>query len=986
MLGGLRAISAERVIERFPTQKTAALLAQLAFYPAQRHAREQLIDVLWPEADLAAGRDRLSQSLVWLRRQLEPDETHRGTILMADRVSVGLNSAAITTDTADFADALAAAKNPSNTDRATFAALESAVECYAGELLPGYYSDWILHERQRLLNSYLLALHQLATILEASGDYTKSLDYAQRALRVDPLLEEAHCDIIRILAATGRTAAALKQFQELELLLQRELNSEPSRESRDLIDRVRHGAFLIPQETPRKILLPAPLTRFFGRESEIEHVQHLIGSKARLITLVGIGGSGKTRLAIALASRFVDADRVTAAFVPLADLTDAQMIPAAIADSMRLPSSAALPAKRQIIDALSERPLLLILDGLEHLIADAGPLLRELLAQLPLLTILATSRRSLGISGEQEVTVPPLPLASPDAAAELIRTAPSVRLFVDRAQSTSPQFSITQSNAALIAQVCARLDGIPLAIELCAAWIQVLTPSQILDKLAHRFDLLVSRRTDIPKRHRSLRAALEYTYLQLPSELQRLFVRLSVFRGGWTLEAAEAVCSDAQDGSQLGLMGCLAELRERSLIVTEEYGESESESEMRYRVLDTLREFASEQLTYADRAERRRAHALYFLELAEAAEAGMAGSEQKQRLAHLAREQENLRAALTWSLEDGQTALGLRLAAALRSFWLIRGPLDEGRGWLRQLLDSATSNPKHVESIPVQVFGNAWSVLGQIAWAQGDYPAADEAHQRALALRRTTGHAIAESLYHLGITAYRLDDYNAARTHLAESLAISENRGDKAGIARVLLNLGNIAYEEQNHSEAESYFQKSLALEREIGNQQRVGNVLNNLALTAIAKKDYEGAEALLRDALSIRRELIDHYGAASVLMSMGVAARFRGDAERANAVLTEGLALAQQVGDKHITAFYLMEFGLLASMAKNHRDAVPLLAASQKLFKAMGSSAGSASAESFQSAVDNAVAALQEAEFSALWQRGESAAPEQIITEILKK
>jgi predicted ATPase/DNA-binding SARP family transcriptional activator len=975
MFGGLRALGGGQVIERFVTQKTAALLALLALVPGRRLSREELVDALWPEADPSAGRDRLSQALVWLRPRLEPNGTERGGVLLADRLHVRLNPNGLTTDVAEFEAALELA-HQAPTPKDQEVELTRAVGLYSGDLLPGFYDDWVLAPRQHLLDGYIHGLRTLGRLHDRAGDLTRAAEFARLVLAADSLHEEAHADLIRLLAAQGQTTAALRQFQDLSRLLARELNTKPSAATLALVESIRESRAEIPPAQPRPPAWPTPLTRFFGREAEIERLQQMVCVEGtRLVTLTGSGGAGKTRLA--LASRLKDTFGDTAAFIPLADLDDARMIPTAIADALRLPHTADRPPLEQVVSALTGRPALLVLDNLEHLQPDASPLIRELLERLPTLVVLATTRQRLGLDGEREISVTSLPLPETTATLEQILATPSARLFIDRARSVRPQFDLTPANAEAVARICARLDGIPLALELCAAWAQTLTPAQMLDKLTRRFDLLVSRRADIPPRHRTMRAAIEYSYLQLPPDLQHLFSRLSVFRGGWTLEAAEAVCgTEAQD--MLSLLAALTEMRERSLIVAEEVGDSTDEPTMRYRILDTLQEFAWEQLSLADLTARRRAHLAFFLRMAEGE------TTKKERwAARLAPEQENLRAALAWSLEDRDTVRGLRLATALTSYWSIRGPLQEGYDWLRRLL--ARVEQEGVEDKD-DLLANSWGALGHLAWAQGDFTSARVAHERALALRRISGYSITESLYRLGITAYRQDDYETAQVYLEESLALSEAQDDQAGISRVLLNLGNIAYERQDHARAETFFEQTLAIERTLGNRDRVAGGLNNLALTAIAAADYPKAVALLEDALAIRHELTDHYGAATVLVSLATAARLQKQRERTRSLLAEGLALARQVGDRHVTAIYLMEFGLLADADGDSARAVPLLAASQRLFHSLGGSVGSAHAEAYEQALTQAHGVLDQTTFDTLWSQGQTTPPEQIVSSLLEK
>ena len=369
----------------------------------------------------------------------------------------------------------------------------------------------------------------------------------------------------------------------------------------------------------------------------------------------------------------------------------------------------------------------------------------------------------------------------------------------------------------------------------------------------------------------------------------------------------------------------MTELRERSLIVAEENADGGGLAEMRYRFLDTLREFAASQMTYADRREQRHRHLVYFLRQAETEGSG---PEQERWLTQMAQEQENGRAALAISLEDKDIARGLRLGTALSRYWAVRGPLSEGCDWLRRLLNQAEADPvDQAEADPAltaSIRANAWSALGQLTWAQGDYTTAQDAHTQALTLRRQIGEGVAESLYHLGITAYRRDLYPAAQSYLEESLTLARADDDRAGVARVLLNLGNLAYEQQDHPKADTLFQQSIALEQELGNRPRIASGYNNLAMIATAAQDFSRARALLNQALAIRRELTDHFGATATLASLGSIARLQGQLDQAGTLLREGLTLAQEVGDQHVTAIFLMEFGLAGRRRRKYHPRRP--------------------------------------------------------------
>ena len=971
LFGGLLARTGDHTLGRIPTQKTAALLARLVYPPCRRYPREQLVDLLWPDADADSGRNRLSQALVWLRPQLEPDGTARGSVMAADRAAVGLEPEAISTDVADFEAALKRAAGAGDDFQSEISALLKADTLYQGELLPGHYDDWVLTERRHLAEAHLDALHRLAALYEQAGELDLAITYIRRMLDADPLQEEAHCDLMRLLAASGRSAAALRQFQELERLLDRELGAAPSVAARALADRIRHNelppaASVAASGSTYFPPLPIPLTRFFGRDSELARLHQTVrDEKTRLVTLLGAGGSGKTRLALEGAARLSAAFRGAVAFVPLAAIDDPSAIPAAIAAALLLPRSAAGPLD-DLVSALSARPCLFVLDNLEHLIDGAAPIVRDLLMRLPLLTVLATSRQRIGLEGEQELSVTPLPLpSSAGTSPEDLLASASVQLFVDRARSVRPDFAVTPGNAAAVARVCERLEGVPLAIELCAAWAQTLTPAQMLTQLSRRFDLLVSRRSDIAPRHRTLRAALEYGYVQLAPDLQRMFAFLSVFRGGWTLEAAEAVC--VEDGAALpSVLDALTELQERSLLVAEEAG-----AEMRYRMLEALREFAAEQRTLAMETSLRERHAGYFLRLVLDAEMQMTGPQQATWMARLEVDHDNLRSALTWTLEtDVQT--GLRLASALTTFWAVRGFAAEGQDWLTRLLAAPPSSPADGREA-LFTRAKALNAQGHLARARADYLASESAVREALSLWRSLGDdaGIAATLQILATLTYFREDYSGARAFLEEALVLGRRLGKPALIASTLLNLGNIAMEQCEWPQAWDLFSESLLLCRAEGDPNKVASALNNLGLVARYRNDLVSARAMFQEDLALCRELANRSGAAIALLNIGTVERLAGQFVPARRALLEAVTLAREVGDRRALAWCVKGLGHLACAEEDYAAGVCLLAASESLRAALGISFKPADPEELTRDSDLARAAMGNAAFDTAWKTG---------------
>lgn len=1039
LFGGLQARYGERSLAHFQTQKTAVLLAYLAAYPQARHSREQLIDLLWPEAEPQAGRNRLSQALSWLRPQLEPEESLRGRVLIADRYTIGLNPERIVTDVSLFEQEVRAAETPSET--ASIAALERAAELGQEEFLAGYYEDWILAERRRWLTAWLSAAQRLAAHYEQKGRWEAALALVRRAMGREPLDETWNLACARLLAAAGQPSSALRHLRAWERDLARELSDGLPPQAIALIDQIRQaqptprmGSLsapasptstlasrpIAPSSTPA---LPTPLTRFFGRDAEIAQIQALILSEqARLITLTGLGGTGKTRLAIEAASRLSGAFPQAIWFAPLADLSKAHHILDCLTDLLHLSRTASGDWTARFTETLALRPGLLILDNMEHLMPEAAQVVRDLLAAAPLLRVIVTSRQLLGLEGEREIPLPPLSVPAvgvlnalsaqagatgvQDLGVETLAQIDSVRLFVDRAQAIRPSFQVTARNARDVAQLCARLEGLPLALELCAAWAQTLSPAQMLTQLARRFDLLVSRRSDIAPRHRTLRAALEYSYLLLPPDLQQMLVRLSVFRGGWTLEAAHAVCLSAPAADLayfsspptaapaafaetsvfppvLSTLTALTELRERSLILAEE---GEEEEGIRFRLLETVREFALEQQTVAVETEIRQRHADYFLHMAETSQTQLAGTLQRDWLRRLEAEHDNLREALGWAATTGATATGLRLAIALTSFWDTRGYAGEGQEWLARLL--ALPQDEQPDRAALRLRAQALNSCALLARSLTRFGEAETYAESALALwselENIRGRAI--SLQLLATLAYSRENYAEARRLAEEGLRLAVQSGDTAGAAGARTNLGNIAMEEERWEDAWELFSESLQQHQEDGNFKRAADTLNNLGLTARYRGELPAARRLLEQSLAICRDLEDKSGTAITLLNLGAVARLEGHFDAAHTALEEAALLAKEADSRRVLAWCARERGHLACVEQEWEVGIRLLAAAEALRLALGMSFNPADPAELNQRCLEARAVLGESLFDTLWAENSAFPPGEAYARVVAR
>ena len=530
----------------------------------------------------------------------------------------------------------------------------------------------------------------------------------------------------------------------------------------------------------------------------------LADPEVRLVTLLGPGGAGKTRLALETAHAVAAGFDGPVCFVPLADTGDSALIAAAAAAALRLPLSGERPAREQVAEHLGSAWSLLVLDNLEHLGPSGASEIRALLEISPRLTCLVTSRQTLNLEGEQELILAPLPVpAGPQSESPAqLSTYPSVQLFTDRAQAVRPDFQITPHNAAAVAAVCRSLEGLPLALELAAARIQALTPGQMQAQLEARLDFLTSRRLDLPFRHRSLRAALEWSTHLLSAEQTRFFACLSVFRGGWTAEAAAAV------GEVPDPLVLVEELCERSLISAEE-----TPLGMRFRSLESLREFGEEQLTPEDKIALARRHAAYFQALAADMDARWCGPGQKDAQAVLDAEQDNLRAALsfcrtdTGSSETGSSDTGLKIAGSLGNYWTVRGLLREGLGWL----EAALAGKEGGAAARVK----ALSAAGWLAAGLGEYVQAEAALTEAIALSRRSQDkiALAAALRMRGVAGTWHDRYPAALPDLEESLRLGREIEDDLTVAQALNSLGVLTYQWHGDKlKARALYQEALPL------------------------------------------------------------------------------------------------------------------------------------------------------------------------------
>ena len=895
LLGGLRLTQGDRTVTRFRTQTTAALLAYLALYSDRTHGREALMDRFWGDEPLDVARNRFRVALNSLRKQLEPPGVPFGGVLVADRARVGLNPRACETDVARFHAALAAAP-PGSLDETT--RLERAVALYRDDLLPDFYDDWIAAERERLVTLHRAALLRLSRLHKVAGNDDRAAHYARRASERESL--DAGTRLAPLTAAPASVAGGTAGR-----------DSAPPIAARDSVQDAPHTD-PAPGHAPPAVRLPLSFTPFFGRGAEGEQIRRALFSapsadnSRRLLTLTGPGGTGKTRLAIETARTLAAEGTATPFFAPLSEARDGRAVREAIALSLGLPRRAVEEGDAAIAAALrAAHAPLLILDNCEQLAAVVGAAAVALLSAVPELRILATSRRRLELPGESEMPIAPLPLPAALQAGELapaldvLAASPAVALFVHRAQASRADFALTARNAADVAAVCRAVEGLPLALELAAARIWASTPGQMRAQLGaasdatqNRFYLLASAKGDKPNRHRSLWAAIAWSYDLLPPPLQRFFAQISVFRGGCTVSAAQAVCEEPFAAEYL------AQLRAHSLLAADE-AESEGNGEPRFRLLESLREFAAERLTADDLRALAARHAAYFLRLADQAQMGLRSAKQSAWLDRLDAEQANLRAALAGCAaragEDctaGET--GLLITAYLTQYWLRQGPLRETADYLRDLLPRVPDASAVTRALALNTLGSLLSRLG-------DYENAGRALAESESVYRSTSDSegLALALANRGVLAGRRGDAPARNALAAESLALRLRIGDRWGAAGSYLSIGAAAHAAGNLPAAAAAYEKSLAVCREIGDARGTGAALLNLANAAVAAGDTVRARTLYDESLAIARAQRIPESAAIVLINFGGLLAEQDEPERAEEYLGEALTLCRRMGDR---------------------------------------------------------------------------------------
>ncbi|HLW46283.1 MAG TPA: tetratricopeptide repeat protein [bacterium] len=899
LLGGFRVRVGSREIDpaAWRLRKAKSLVKLLALTSGHRLHREQVMESLWPHLDPAAASNNLRKTLHIVRRTLEgggAGESGRFCRVHDDVISLAAPGAAWI-DVDAFTAAAAEARR-----RGDAGSYEAALELYAGDLLPeDQYEEWSGGRRDALHQESLSLLADLAAIYESEHNEARAIEILQALVSRDTGREDAHRSLMRLYALSGQRQQALRQYQILKDSLRREFDAEPDEASRRLYEDVQAGRFSHAEpHGPRAVRarpdvratgrtnLPLQLTSFVGRAREVAELCNTMVD-ARQLTLTGAGGVGKTRLALEVASRLLQDFPEGVWLTDLSVLADAALVPQAVAAVVNVGEETGRAVSAVLGEYFLAKHALLVLDNCEHVAAASAQLAEQLLRRCPDLHVLATSREVLGMQGELVHRVGSLAVPDvrrPCPIAELGQFE-AVRLFVDRAALSQPGFALTEQNAPLVGRICAHLDGIPLAIELAAARLNALPVDAIAARLDNRFRLLTGGTRTALSRHQTLRAAMEWSYDLLAESERALLRRLSVFAGGFTLEAAQALGATDQ-ADEMDVLELLGRLVDKSMVQMEK-----PTAAARYRFLETVREFVREKLVDAGEADAaRRRHATFFLALAERAEPELRGPGQASWLDRLETEHDNLRVALEWSLSQDKDETGLRLAAALAGFWHGRGYLNEGREWLERAQRQGNDTSA--------AFANVLVGAARLAFAQDDFERAVALLERAVPLARSRDpETLMLSLAWLGHALWHRDDRTRAIALCEESHALCRSAGAGWAAAVTLAEIATVVLHEGEPERAIRLLEESLALYRKAGDSAGIAQCLHQLGVQATNQGDYARAASLMQEALELQRQLGRKPAVAASLVRLGRIALQRGQYEDAIALLEAGTALTDELG-----------------------------------------------------------------------------------------
>lgn len=935
-LGDLHILRDGEPVKSLRSRKAQALLVYLAC-TAKSHAREVLAGLFWSESPSSRAMSNLRDVTHALRTSVEP-------YLAITRYSIALNpEAKVWVDVAELDGTLAALREGGETIRKDITRkAEAALALYQKDFLEGFYlrgaqgfEEWLGVERERIrlatLDAYILLVKHLGT----ESNYRKGIHYARRALELEPLMEVGHQQLMRMLALSGRTSEALLQYENCRQVLQKELGVEPSEETQALYESLLKGEKLPGAHTKRAPHnLQLPLSNLIGRDEELTQIAaQLEDPKCRLLTLIGVGGIGKTQLGLHTAAEVIDRYPDGVWLVELAAFGEVEMLADEIAAVFGVSSQEAksgIGVTKILIDYLTDKTLLLVLDNCEHLIEACASFADKLLSGCPKVKILATSREAFGIKEERLYQVSPLSLPPQKVSlnGDEIEKYPAIQLFIERAATAQPGFQLNEDNRPVLAEICWQLEGIPLAIELAAARVKVISLEQIADRLQDRFRLLTGGpRTALP-RHQTLQATMDWSYGLLPELEQALLRRLSVFSGGMTLKAAEEVVSFGEVEKQ-GILDLLSNLVDKSLVLVEDQG-----ARVRYGMLETVRQYGQQMLYEEGEVEEaRRRHANFFVQLAERADEGLRDIRQVESMNLLEAEHDNLRGALRWATDNGETDLAFRLVGALGWFWFLGGYWKESWRWFQ------ISNEMAPGSDPVIRAKAICRAVG-LEIIRGNLIGTVELVEEAIDICREAGHkeGLAWSLNLMGqAKTWSNAEMDQALPYLSESVDLFNELGNDWGIGLGKRYIGQVV-------EFQGEYERGINLQKEgVENFDRVGDAWNGahslflLGGSATRNNDYALAEWAYEQSLVKCSIIEDKVMEAHALRGLAQLALQKGDRTHVEELFREALEIFQKIGDENCAAAALRGLGEVAQRKEDFTQAAELLGQSLLLYKRLG-------------------------------------------------
>lgn len=963
LLGQFKVTLSDAPVTDFATDKARALLAYLAVEADRPHRREALAGLLWPDQPQRKASQNLRQALLYLRQALgECDEA--APFLQITRESVQFNSeCGYWLDVAEFEALLeSCASHPHSRLEACLLCLrrlEQAAKLYRGEFLAQFFlsdssafEEWALLKREWLHRKVIVALGHLTHYHERRGDREQARQCAWRQVELEPWREEAHRQLMRLLALDGQRSAALAQYETCRRALAQELGVGPTSETVALYERIRAGESL-PSPAPLHNLPHSP-TSLVGREEELIELAELIANPdCRLVTLAGPGGIGKSRLALQAAADQIGAFAHGVYFVPLASVGSAELFVSAIANALGLPFSDRQDPKEQFLSHLREQEALLVLDNMEHLLpsslAGGADLVAEVLRRAPGVMLLVTSRERLNLQEEWVYEVEGLTYPKGQAAPDG-RSYSAADLFQQRARQAQRRFALSEAEAPHVARICQLVEGMPLGIELAAAWVSTHSCDQIARQLERNLDILTTRLRNVPARQQSIRATFEYSWQSLSEAEQDVLMRLSVFRGGFGPQAAAQVAG--------ALAPALSSLGDKSLI--------RRASSERYDMHELLRQYAAEKLAAhpPERENTQIQYVRYFAAFLRHQEERLKGVGQKQALAEIALEIENARQAWQLAVERGWLRELDQSLGSLHQFYEIQSRFQEGIELLAQVLDrwsqdwwghaiiSRVMSRQGALYHRTGLYEQARAVLEQslaiaerlnvpaeqvfclvhlanVARSQGKHQETDELAQRSLALARQIDDSggTAHSLFLLGAIRYRAGQVDEAEALLEESLAVGRASGHLRLALSPLNTLADIACYRGDYVQARPLFEECLALSRELGDQFNAAVHLNNLGTVLHVLEKLDEARSLYQESLDICRKIGDPTGQAVALSNLGEVAFALGACDEAYLCYQEGLAIGRSIQDQWTIMICLNNLGEVACAQGNYGRARAYLA-----------------------------------------------------------